>query len=158
MKVIKFESPRQAFVQLPNRGIPNLPTREDAQVDPTQKTEPPLIEKNVAQLTITKIIDVPVRKMVYVETVETAWPVVVWQNEEYKELGSYSAEDVYKKAEEVVAAMDQKTFSELFDRHSKNKSNEEISNKEFANKIKEEAGIEKFHLMNFGITPSYFTL
>ena len=158
MKVIKFESPRQAFVQLPNRGIPNLPTRADAQVDPTQKTEPPLIEKNVAQLTITKIIDVPVRKMVYVETVETAWPVVVWQNEEYKELGSYSAEDVYKKAEEVVAAMDQKTFSTLFDRYSRSELNEFAKNGEFINKIRTETGIEKFHPMNFGITPSYFTL
>ena len=158
MKVIKFESPRQAFVQLSNRGIPNLRTHADAQVDPTQKTEPPLIEKNVAQLTITKIIDFPVRKMVYVETVETAWPVVVWQNEEYKELGTYSAEDVYKKAEEVVAAMDEKAFSTLFDRYSRSELNEFAKNGEFIHKIRTETGIEKFHPMNFGIMPSYFTL
>lgn len=161
MKVIKFENPRKAFVQVPNRGIPNRQIAVNAPIDPSQSSqpaEPQLIEKNVSQLTITKIIDIPLRKMVYVETIETTWPIIVWQNEEYKELGSYCADDVYNKAEEVAAAMDEKTFSALFDRYSTNELNDFAKNGEFINKIKEEAGIERFQPMNFGIMPSYFTL
>ena len=82
------------------------------------------------QFNIINIVDVPARKIVYVDLVETIFPLVIWQGKEYEKKENWTKKEVYSKASKILNSSSADDLKPLFDMKGKHIA---ITKEEFEN-------------------------
>ena len=62
-------------------------------------------DADISELTVLKIIDFPLRKMVYAEIAELSSPIVLWRDKVYDEIGQWTDEQADKILTELIGAL-----------------------------------------------------
>lgn len=118
---------------------------------PDEKPVPPTKIK-FDQFNIISIVDVPARKMVYVDLVETIFPLVIWQGKEYEKKENWTKKEVYSKASKILNNSSPDDLKPLFDMKGKHIA---ITKAEFEN-IERETEVEiPLHPRMFMMRPRY---
>jgi hypothetical protein len=81
----------------------------------------PLMEKegfsepdaDISELTVLKIIDFPLRKMVYAEIAELSTPIVLWRDKAYDEIGQWTDEQADKILTELIGVLSEEDVLKL---------------------------------------------
>lgn len=118
---------------------------------PDEKPVPPTKIK-FDQFNIVNIVDVPARKMVYVDLVETIFPLIIWRGKDYDKKSDWTRQEVYSRASKLLNTSKPEQLKSLFDMNGMSIA---ITKEEFEN-IEKETEVEiQLHPRMFMIRPRY---